>query len=98
MKDNNENLNNELNDDEMEAVAGGTKEDWTPEQVSVLKQLTSQFAPGVDPNVFINGKNGTPEKFVNNIFNGLIEKCTSQAEADAASALASQLRKALSLK
>ncbi len=38
MKDNNENLNNELNDDEMEAVAGGTKEDWTPEQVSVLKQ------------------------------------------------------------
>ena len=96
MKDNNENLNNELNDDEMEAVAGGTKEDWTPEQVSVLKQIASQA--GVDPNVFINGKNGTPEKFVNNIFNGLIEKCTSQAEADAASALASQLRKALSLK
>ena len=28
MKDNNENLNNELNDDEMEAVAGGAAKDW----------------------------------------------------------------------
>ena len=28
MKDNKENLNNELNDDEMETVAGGAEKDW----------------------------------------------------------------------
>ena len=98
MKDNNENLNNELNDDEMEAVAGGTKEDWTPEQVSVLKQLTSQFAPGVDPNVFIEGKNGTPEGFVNGVVRSMAEECTTQAQFDAVVATGDQLRKALSIK
>ena len=28
MKDNKQNLNNELNDDEMESVAGGAEKDW----------------------------------------------------------------------
>ena len=96
MKDNNENLNNELNDDEMEAVAGGTKEDWTPEQVSVLKQIASQA--GVDPNVFINGKNGTPEGFVNGVVRSMAEECTTQAQFDAVVATGDQLRKALSIK
>ena len=96
MKDNEKNLNNALSDDEMEAVAGGAAEDWTPEQVSVLKQLSSQF--GVDPNVFMNGKRGTPANFVSGLVSKMISESTSQAEVDAACALDDQLRKALSLK
>ena len=80
----------------LEEVAGGEAKDWTPEQISVLKQVASQA--GVDPNIFINGKDGTPEKFVTGIYNRLIQTCSSQDEADAVGALYDQLKKALSLK
>ncbi len=51
MKDNNENLSNELNDDEMEAVAGGGKSDWSKAQKTFLKSYLQKYCgPGMNVN------------------------------------------------
>ncbi len=42
MKDNNENLNNELSNEAAEAVAGGARSDWSPRQIEVLEMYLDE--------------------------------------------------------
>ena len=96
MKDNKQNLNNELNDNELEACAGGEAGDWTPEQVNVLKKITSHY--GLDANIFMDGKKGTPVNFIRTLGEIQTNVCATQEQWDSFSANVDQIQNALSLK